>query len=269
MTDEKAIDFSSVVAITSLEHLTIEYMSNYKLTLEYDGTQFCGWQIQPNVRTVQGDLEKALTTIFQHPIRTNGAGRTDAGVHARGQVANFRHETDMTCERLQAALNGTLARDVRIMNICYVDDHFHARHDARKREYTYRLSTTEHALDRLYTWFCRFRLELKPMQEAATYLVGTHNFQSFCQAGADVTSYMCHIEDAKWSNNGDQFFFCIVGDHFLHNMVRIIIGTMVEIGRGKLLPTCIPDILAACDRRKAGPTAPAKGLCLEKVYYDI
>ncbi|MBN2013050.1 tRNA pseudouridine(38-40) synthase TruA [candidate division KSB1 bacterium] len=243
-------------------------MRNIKLILEYDGTDFCGWQLQPSERTVQGELERALSTIFKQEIRTIAAGRTDSGVHARGQVANFPLDTSMPLAQIRAALNGTLAKDMRIMDIAEVDPAFNARFDAIKREYCYRIARKEKALERHYTWYVGYHLDVEKIRSASTRLVGIHDFRSFCRANANVNHYRCTVEIADWTETGHILSLRIIANRFLHSMVRTIVGTMIEVGRGKWSPEFIQEILDAQNRHFAGPTAPARGLCLERVYYN-
>ncbi len=242
-------------------------MNKVKILLEYDGTDFCGWQIQPGVRTVQEEIQFSLKKIFNQEIQVTGAGRTDSGVHARGQVATFVVDTQMSAQRLVAALNGTLPKDVRIIKAEQVDEKFNPRYDAKKRRYCYYITRRERAIQRHYFWCFKGKLDVQKMQTASNYLKGTHDFKSFCQAGADLKHHYCTIEEIDWIENGDILILNIVANRFIHSMVRIIVGTMIDVGRGYTAAEAIPEILNLRDRRKAGQTAPAKGLCLEQIYY--
>jgi len=242
-------------------------MRNIKLLLEYDGTDFHGWQYQPNLRTIQGEIQLALKQIFQSDINVIGAGRTDTGVHARGQVANFLMEHLMPILTIQAALNGNLPRDVRIISAEEVEESFHARYDALKREYRYSIIQRESAIDRFYKWCYKAPLDVERMQDASSYLLGEHDFKAFCQAEAEIDHYRCFVEQILWEQNDVILTLKILANRFLHNMVRIIAGTLINVGRGFTPVNLIPEILNSRDRRNAGPTIPAKGLCLEKVYY--
>lgn len=242
-------------------------MRNIKLVLEYDGTNFHGWQFQPDLRTIQGEIQQALKQIFQSDINVIGAGRTDTGVHARGQVANFLVEHPMPALTIQAALNGNLPRDVRIIAAEEVAGSFHARYDALKREYHYSIIQRESAINRYYMWCFKAPLDVERMQEASHYLLCEHDFKAFCQAEAEIDHYRCFVEQIRWEQNNVILTLKILANRFLHNMVRIIAGTMINVGRGFTPVHQIPEILNSRDRRNAGPTIPAKGLCLEKVYY--
>jgi len=242
-------------------------LRNIKLILEYDGTDFCGWQIQPNERTVQEELQRALGQIFQRQIDVIGAGRTDSGVHARGQVANFKIESSMLPSTIKAALNGTLPKDVRIVAATDVAPDFNARYDAIKRQYGYYITRHERAIDRNYLWCFKAFLDVAKMQQASDFLVGSKDFQSFCQAGANVKHYLCTVEKIVWQQRDELLSLDIIANRFLHGMVRIIVGTMIDVGRGRTKVEQILEILESRDRRKAGQTAPAKGLFLEKIYY--
>ncbi|MDZ7263722.1 MAG: tRNA pseudouridine(38-40) synthase TruA [candidate division KSB1 bacterium] len=242
-------------------------MRNIKLVLEYDGTDFHGWQYQPNLRTVQGDLQDVLTKIFGSEIVVIGAGRTDAGVHARGQVANFKLDHPMPPAKIMAALNGNLARDVRIMAVKEVPLEFHARFDAIRRHYSYTIARQERAINRFYCWTYRSPLDVARMQEASNHLLGDHDFRAFCRMDDPQEGHICCIEKIQWEQFANALILNIVANRFLHHMVRIIVGTMLNVGRGFTTVAEIPGILESHDRNKAGPTVPAKGLCLEKIDY--
>jgi tRNA pseudouridine38-40 synthase len=242
-------------------------LRNLKLVLEYDGTDFCGWQIQPGVRTVQEELQKSLKKIFQHKINITGAGRTDSGVHARGQVASFKIDTAMPSKTIFAALNGTLPKDVRIISAEDIDIDFNPRYDAIKRHYCYYITRRERAIYRNFMWCFKDKLDVKKMQQASNYLAGKQDFKSFCQAGADLDHHFCTVKKIKWELNDDVLTLNIIANRFIHSMVRIIVGTIVDVGRDYTSVEKIPEILVSRDRRKAGQTAPAKGLFLEKIFY--
>ena len=242
-------------------------MRNIKLTLEYDGTNFCGWQWQPRDRTVQGEIKKSLKQILQEDVNIIGSGRTDSGVHALEQVANFLTSSTLSSLKMKAALNGTLPKDIRVHCVEIVPQDFNARFDAKKREYHYTISKCERAIARYYSWYFRTELNLENIRKACHYLIGEHDFQSFCQSNVDVTHYICFIESIDWLETEDTIVLKIIANRFLHNMVRIIIGTMIQVGLGKMEPSHIKNILESKDRKKAGPTVPAHGLCLVKVYY--
>jgi len=242
-------------------------MPRYKLTLEYDGTDFSGWQTQPGFRTIQHEIERSLKTIFNQEVIVIGAGRTDAGVHALGQVANFSIDSSLPLDRIKAALNGTMSRDVRVKKVEEAPENFNARYDAIRRHYRYTIIQDESALKRRYAWCVKTALNIDDMQRASDYLIGEHDFRAFCQAGADVKHHRCCVEEAKWQRQDDVLTFDIKANRFLHNMVRIIVGTMVNIGRNYTHVEQISEIINSEDRIHAGPTVPAKGLCLVQVYY--
>jgi tRNA pseudouridine38-40 synthase len=239
----------------------------FRLLIEYDGTRYAGWQLQNGQTTIQGEIEKALNTIFRNPVRVTGAGRTDSGVHARGQVAHFDSPAIADTGKLTRSLNGILDRDIRILKIEPADDTFHARFSARKREYRYYLSKFPQALFRKYCWHVQFDLDLTRMNEAASLIVGLHDFKSFCRVTSDITNYTCTIEESVWYKEDRMIVFRVQADRFLHGMVRTLVGTLTDIGRSKLKSGDILKILDARDRSMASQSAPAKGLILENIYY--
>lgn len=243
-------------------------MRNIKLILEYDGTNFLGWQIQPNGRTVQREIEQSLKQLFQEDIRVHSAGRTDAGVHALGQVVNFRVEKQIPLFSIQRALNSLLPEEIRVLAVEETTTDFDARYSAVKRHYRYLISLVPTAINRLYCWYVAQPLDLNLMNECAQLIIGEHDFKSFCQAGAKVKNYQCKVEKAGWYAEGKRLIFDIVANRFLHNMVRILVGTMVEVGTTRLTVAEFAKILANRDRTQAGPTAPARGLFLVQVFYN-
>jgi len=240
---------------------------NIKLTLEYDGSGFCGWQYQPEQRSVQGELELALVNLTGEKPTVIAAGRTDSGVHALGQTVNFRTGSALPLAAFRRGVNALLPADVRILAAAEVPDSFHARYDAVSRLYRYQISTRPIAVGRQYAWHLPLKLDLGAMQAAAAALLGDHDFVSFCQAGSGLAHHRCTVQRAEWRASGEQFFFEIHANRFVHNMVRIIVGTSVEIGRGALQPETMEAIIAASDRRAAGRTAPPHGLFLVEVFY--
>ena len=241
---------------------------NFRLILEYDGTDFKGWQVQPDERTVQGELETCLRRLFGKPVRTVAAGRTDAGVHALGQVANFAAETALPEATVRRALNGMLPPDVAVRGIDEVPLEFHSRRDARRRAYHYRIRCGRRAVGRRYAWSIYARLDVARMQEAASRLLGPRDFTSFCVAASERKNRECRLFESVWEQAGDELRFRIQADRFLRTMVRSIVGTLVKVGSGALAPDQISSILDARDRRCAGPSAPPHGLFLERVIYE-
>ncbi len=240
-----------------------------RLDIEYDGTDFAGWQIQPNERTVQGEITEALTTILRQPVTITGAGRTDAGVHARGQVAHCDVPDDAPEPyRILAGVNALTGRDIAVYAVRYVPDDFHARFSARSRTYAYRIALRPTALDCRVTWQAPCEFNVPAMQQAASYLIGKYPATTWCSSAADDPNAVVDVRSATLSVTGSQLVFAIRADRFVMHMVRTIVGTLVEVGCGKRSAESIPDLIAARDRSAAGETAPARGLCLEHVEYE-
>ena len=244
-------------------------MYNFAMTIEYDGTDFLGWQIQAEGRTVQSEIEASLHTILQEEIKVTAAGRTDTGVHAVGQVAHFRTSSSISLEKLRNGLNGLLRPDLVIHSIHEVDGDFHARYSATGRLYLYRILRRPSALRWRYAWHVPYNLDMESVKRSCAMLVGDHDFTSFCQSTASLHGARCHITDLVWQENDDEIRLNISANRFLHHMVRTIVGTAVEIGRGRWAPEKMGEILEAKDRKVAGPNAPAHGLCLMRVTYPL
>ncbi len=244
-------------------------MCIYRLLIEYDGTDFHGWQIQPNQPTVQGALQNALATALRSPVEVVGSGRTDSGVHARGQVAHFASVIELDTIKLARSLNGILPNSVAVLALEEAPEGFHARYDAVRRTYCYYVATAPRSLDYKLRWVLYPAPDFGKMNEAARFLLGTQNFDSFCMAQSETKNRVCSIERADWieEERPDNWRFEIAADRFLHGMVRAIVGTLVEIGQGKRPVEDIEFVIEAQDRRTAGPAAPAMGLVLERVEY--
>ncbi len=240
---------------------------NIRLTLEYDGTSFSGWQVQPGRRTVQGVLEERLSELLGEKIAVIGSGRTDAGVHALGQVANFKAVSGIPLKAFREGLNRLLPRDVAVLRAEEAGERFHARFDAGKRLYRYHIVTARSPVRERFAWFARYDLDFGVLDKTAGKIVGRHDFTSFSSAQAEVESFVVEVNKARWKRSGDMLTFEIEADRFLHNMVRILVGTMVDMARGKIDPKSFADILRSKDRKKAGRTAPPQGLFLVKVIY--
>lgn len=241
------------------------------MDIEYLGSDWHGWQIQPGLDTVQGAIETALETALRQPVSITGAGRTDTGVHASGQVAHFSTEAEVDAFRLLASVNGITPSSIAVSSIRAVADDFHARFDARSRQYRYRIGTTPFAIESMVRWWVRPAPEIDRMNEAASYLLGRHNFTSFCRTQTETENKVCHVTEARWTTvpgTRDHADFVIRADRFLHGMVRAIVGTLIEVGQGKREPEEIATLLKQMDRSAAGFAAPAMGLTLEKVAYD-
>jgi tRNA pseudouridine38-40 synthase len=242
-------------------------MRNIKLLVEYDGTDFVGWQIQAQGRSVQEELTRVLSRVLQEDVNLIGAGRTDSGVHARGQVANFRTHTTLDLPSLLQALNGLLPDDICVRSAEDVPEDFHARFDARERFYRYYVSLRPVAITRKYQWYVKSALDREMMSKVAAEILGEHDFNSFCRQQSEVHHYRCSVMQSEWVTHGDSLVYEIRANRFLHGMVRALVGTMVDIGRGYLSGAVFGEILAAKDRTAAGPAAPARGLFLEEVVY--
>lgn len=242
-------------------------MRNIKVVLEYDGTNFVGWQSQTNGRSVQDEITKVLDQILQEPITLIGAGRTDAGVHARGQVANFKTSSPLGVSSILAALNGTLPEDIYVHAAEEVDEKFHARYDAKERVYKYYISLKPTAIGRQYHWYVKYDLDVNVMNEIARQIVGEHDFESFAKSESLVPHYRCTVFRSEWTKASSLLIYEIRANRFLHGMVRALVGTMVDIGRGYMPASAFAEIMAAKDRRKAGMAVPACGLFLEEVLY--
>lgn len=242
-------------------------MRNIKLILEYDGTNYVGWQRQENGKSVQGEIEAVIYQVLQERVNIIGAGRTDAGVHARGQVANFQTQSTMMPEKLQAALNGLLPEDIRVLFTEEVPLDFHARYSAKERIYIYQITSKPSALFRHFAWHCAYALDVDLMNQTAKMILGSHDFQSFCKVKADVNHHQCNVGQSYWCNDNLFLRYTIAADRFLHGMVRALVGTMIDVGRGYITIDEFQRILECKSRNEAGMTAPAKGLILEQVIY--
>ena len=242
-------------------------MRDLKLLIEYDGTNFVGWQTQANGRSVQEEITKVLDQILQEPINLIGSGRTDSGVHARGQVASFRTHSTMGLGSILSGLNGLLPEDVYVQSVEEVPEGFSARYDARERVYRYYISLRPTAIGRQYHWHVKYDLNIDLMNEVAGRIVGENDFESFCKYEAEVNHYRCTIFKSVWNERSGVLIYEIRGNRFLHGMVRALVGTMVDVGRGFMSVSAFDEIVRAKDRRKAGMAAPAQGLFLEEVVY--
>jgi tRNA pseudouridine38-40 synthase len=239
---------------------------NIRLLLEYDGTDFSGWQKQPDQRTVQGTLEAAIATVCRQLVGVRGCARTDAGVHALGYVANFHVECDHTPSRLVIALNACLPDDVAVVGAMDVPEDFHARFSALSRRYVYRIATTPTAIFRRFSYHTHHYLDVQRMRDAARHLEGRQDFTSFTPVSNDKDP-VCNLAEVSVVEAGRHILVEVESDRFLYNMVRTIAGTLMEVGRGRIEPERIPGILGKRDRRAAGPTAAACGLTLLRARY--
>jgi tRNA pseudouridine38-40 synthase len=245
------------------------HQRNIKLTIEYDGTNYCGWQTQSGPTTVQETVSKTLTKIVGHQVTLYGASRTDSGVHARGQSANFRTSSQMTPAQFIKALNSSLPGDIAVRAAKSVPESFNAMHKARSKHYRYTIlnSPVRSALDRNFYYFAPYKLSVNRMRQTLKYLVGRHDFRAFASKSSGRENCVRKIYSIRISKQGAYININIKGNGFLYNMARTIVGTLLLIGQGKMKPEAIKTIIRSRVRKKAGPTAPAKGLCLLKVNY--
>jgi tRNA pseudouridine38-40 synthase len=250
-------------------------MRNLKLILSYDGSEFAGWQVQPDAVTVQGTLASAIGRITSEKVLPHGSGRTDAGVHALAQVASFSTESSVPAVNFVKALNDILPPSIRILEVGEVDAGFHARKSAKAKTYRYRMYRAPICSPFIarYVWHFPYPLDEEAMNKAAAIVVGEHDFKSFAAVDPErgheesEVSNIRTIMSSGWARDGDELIYTVRGSGFLHHMVRNLVGTFVLVGKGTLAVEDLPRILATRDRSAAGPTAPAGGLCLMSVEY--
>lgn len=254
-------------------------MRNFRMILQYEGTRYQGWQRQESTEnTIQGKLEAVLGRMLEQKIEVQGAGRTDAGVHALGQVAHFHADTDKSEEEILTCLNSFLPEDIAVVSLKEVSERFHSRLNATGKTYCYRVvnSSLPHVFDRRYVHRVEQELDLRAMQEAAGYLVGTHDFKAFTSNKRSKKSTVRSIESIQIERRhstlavkeADEIQFLYRGNGFLYHMVRIMTGTLLEVGAHKRKPEEMAEILSSMDRQRAGELAPAKGLTLVEVRYQ-
>lgn len=246
-------------------------MRNFKITIQYEGTRYQGWQKQGSTdNTLQGKFETLLSRLAGETVEIAASGRTDAGVHAYGQVANFHMNTELPPAELMEQINRYLPEDVAVIACSEVDGRFHSRLHAKKKTYCYRVlnSAVPHVFDRKFVWQVPEELDVEAMRQAASFLIGTHDFKSFTSAKKSKKSTVRTIESIEIVRAGDEIRFVFAGDGFLFHMVRILTGTLLEVGLGKRNSADMKKILAACDRQQAGELAPARGLALMEVFYE-
>jgi len=241
-----------------------------RLLIEYDGTPYSGWQAQANGSTIQEEIERSINKVTGESVRIAGSGRTDAGVHALGQVASFRTESDIAGERFAPALNSHLPPQIAILHSAWVPNSFHARKSAKGKTYRYRILNRRMrpALLRDKVYHFAPDLDIAAMRTAAAHIVGEHDFYAFTPPASErPMGYLREVYSLEIAQQGDEIVIDVSGSGFLHNMVRIIAGTLVEVGRGRMSADAIPAIIESRDRTQAGPTAPACGLYLVEVDY--
>jgi len=240
----------------------------YFIELAYKGTNYHGWQIQPDADSVQEMLHKALSMLLKKPIDIMGAGRTDTGVHARQMYAHFDYEDEIDSKQLVHKLNSFLPKDIVVFDIFKVSDEAHARFDATKRTYEYHIHTKKDAFENEGSFQFHLSLDIEKMNEACSILLKHTDFECFSKVNTDVNTFNCKIFEANWKQNGTKIVFTISADRFLRNMVRAIVGTMINIGSGKINVSDLEKIIESKDRSQAGFSVPAHGLYLTKVEYN-
>ena len=245
-------------------------MKNYKLVVAYDGTRFFGWEHQPDRDTIQGKLEAVLSELNGSPVAVIGAGRTDAGVHARGMVANVQLETALSDTEIRDYCNRYLPDAIVVREVKACSPQFHARYKATGKTYRYTCfdGPVRPVFDRRYVTLLDHSVDEAAMTQAAQYLLGEHDFRAFCGNPKMRKSTVRQVDSIVIERRRDRVIFTFHGNGFLQNMVRIMVGTLLEVGRGFWPPEQVRQILASCDRKQAGPTAPPEGLCLIKVDYE-
>ena len=245
-------------------------MRNIKLTIEYDGKDFNGWQKQPNKLNIQGEIERAIENITGEKVELIASGRTDAGVHAMGQVANFKTSSNISIEKIPIAINSQVKNSIRIQNAEEVDEKFHSRYNCKKKTYRYVIDNSKYgsAIYRNISYHIPMKLNVDEMKKAIKYFEGEHDFKAFKSSGTSSKSSVRTIYSANIVTEGTNIGIDLTGNGFLYNMVRIIVGTLVDVGLGKIKAEDIPKIIESKDRTKAGKTLPPQGLMLLSVEYD-
>ncbi|MFR1972833.1 MAG: tRNA pseudouridine(38-40) synthase TruA [Clostridia bacterium] len=245
-------------------------MRNIKLTIEYDGKCYNGWQKQPNKLNIQGEIERAIYNITKEEVNLIGSGRTDAGVHALGQVANFKTNSEIPIEKLPLAINSQLKNSIVIKEAEEVDERFHSRYNAKHKTYRYIINNSKcgTAIYRNLEYSYPFKLDAEKMKQASKYFEGEHDFKAFKSSGTSSKNSVRTIYKAIVKQEGEKIIIELTGNGFLYNMVRIISGTLLDVGLGKIRAEEIPEIIESKDRQRAGKTLPAHGLYLVEVKYD-
>ena len=241
--------------------------NNYKLIIQYDGTDYAGWQYQENAVTIQQKIVEAIKTLINENVNLIGSGRTDAGVHALGQVANFKSQQKMDLYKFKYSLNSILPKDISIIDIEKVHQEFHSRYDAKKRSYLYVISKNKSPFYDRFSYLYHSTLNCDILNTISRSFIGEHDFTSFCKKNTGTENKVCNIYDAHWKETGGLIFFLIEADRFLHGMVRTIVGTILFAAKNNFDNKFVHEILRAKDREAAGESVPAKGLFLYKVKY--
>ena len=245
-------------------------MRNIKLTIEYDGKEFNGWQKQPNKLNIQGEIERAIANVTGEEVNLIASGRTDAGVHAIGQVANFKTNSSMPIEKIPMALNSQLKKSIRIQNAEEVDENFNSRYNCKRKTYRYVIDNSLYgsAIYRNIAYHISTKLDIEKMKKAVKYFEGEHDFKAFRSSGTSSKNSVRTIYSANMITEGTSIAIDLTGNGFLYNMVRIISGTVLDVGLGKIKAEDIPQIIESKDRTKAGKTLPPQGLMLLSVEYN-
>lgn len=244
-------------------------MRNIKIIIAFDGTNYGGWQIQKNAVTVEEKIETAIKKITGEEVKVTGSSRTDSGVHAEGFVANFFTNSKIPGEKFKYAINSRLPSDIIVLSSEEAEENFHARYSSKGKTYYYKILNRElnspHL--RLYSYHYKEELDIFKMKEGAKFIVGKHDFSAFKSTGTTVKNTVRTIYSLNIEKRDEEIIITVTGDGFLYNMVRIIVGTLIEVGRGKIEPIKVKDIIESKDRKKAGPSVPPQGLFLKEVYY--
>ncbi len=239
----------------------------FVLEVEYDGTNYAGFQIQPNVKTVQGELQKALQSIYRQKITVAGSGRTDSGVHARRQIVHFTPPKILSNINLKLAINSQINKDIRIRRVGIADSSFHSRFSADVRTYKYFISLKENTFDRFYSWQINYDINFENICKCSKLIMGEHDFTAFCNAKSDVNHKICIIKKSNWIKENDSLIYTISANRFLHNMVRSLVGLMIKVGNGEKTVDDFKKILNDKKRYFDIFTAPPQGLFLEEITY--
>lgn len=242
-------------------------MNNYKMIIQYDGTNYSGWQIQENAKTIQREISNAIKIILKEDVNLIGSGRTDSGVHALGQVANFRTEKDLDLYRFQFSLNSILQEDISIISTEKVPENFHSRFDAKKRTYLYLITQFKSPFFKKYSFFYPQKIDIGRLNELSKLFIGRKNFSSFCKKKSEIENKFCELYEILWSEESDMIVVKISADRFLHGMVRAIVGTLLKSLKIEYPEKYIQEVFESENRELAGEAVPAKGLFLYKVEY--
>lgn len=243
-------------------------MHRYFIYLKYDGTNYHGWQVQPNGNSVQAELERGLTVLLRTETQIVGAGRTDAGVHARMMVAHFDSDKELDCGQVAYKLNRLVPRDISIDSIMPVSNDMHARFSATSRTYHYYIYRKKDPFLRHYAFEIKFDIDIEAMNQAAAILLGVEDFGAFCKSGSDVKTTLCNVTEAHWSDCGDgRWCFTITANRFLRNMVRAVVGTLIDVGRHRITQDEFRRIIESGQRTAAGESVPGNALFLERITY--